>query len=455
LQRTMGRPRAGLGESFRFPVAHTLFLLALTNVLTAWTTRNLLQSPFAPVVQTVVSPTCPQCPPPAPVAAVPQRTSTHDSVPAILSTPSTSGDPYTGYTPSSAVLLQQRDDKVVDLAFRDGQVVPAVSRTRVYCMVPASVTTQQARNGMRAFDFVLATWGPRCDVLKFFVGASPGMPDHYTPNVKNGGTASLFSTGQQPHPGLKGAPIVEIDMTRPDCNNKNDPKCRNIWEKVHRSWAWVWKHDLDTADWFLKVDYDTYLFVDNLKDYLRPLDPSKELYLGHNVYQHVHTGGPVFNQGGATVFAHATLDKMGRFFQEMRSLKGGQHTWTTECVDRDGAQEEWGISNCLRRMNITATNTADALGRERFIPFQLHSHLRLLRKDGPGGWYWANKPDGVRDGVDCCAHDLIMVHSYKSDAYDSIIRWLEYEHFERAHQAVYKDLIQTAQQLQLAREATG
>jgi len=53
----MGRPRAGLGESFRFPVAHTLFLLALTNVLTAWTTRNLLQSPFAPVVQTVVSPT--------------------------------------------------------------------------------------------------------------------------------------------------------------------------------------------------------------------------------------------------------------------------------------------------------------------------------------------------------------------------------------------------------------
>ena len=73
---------------------------------------------------------------------------------------------------------------------------------------------------MRAFDFVLATWGPRCDVLKFFVGASPGMPDHYTPNVKNGGTASLFSTGQQPHPGLKGAPLVEIDMTRPDCNNK-------------------------------------------------------------------------------------------------------------------------------------------------------------------------------------------------------------------------------------------
>jgi hypothetical protein len=79
----------------------------------------------------------------------------------------------------------------------------------------------------------------------------------------------------------------------------------------------------------------------------------------------------------------------------MRSLKGGQHTWTTECVDRDGAQEEWGIANCLRRMNITATNTADALGRERFIPFQLHSHLRLLRKDGPDGWFWAVRAGGA------------------------------------------------------------
>jgi hypothetical protein len=68
----MGRPRAGLGESFRFPVAHTVFLLVLTNVLTAWTTRNLLQSPFTPVVQTVVAPTVrpgPGLPFPDPLAA--------------------------------------------------------------------------------------------------------------------------------------------------------------------------------------------------------------------------------------------------------------------------------------------------------------------------------------------------------------------------------------------------
>jgi hypothetical protein len=91
-------------------------------------------------------------------------------------------------------------------------------------------------------------------------------------------------------------------------------------------------------------------------------------------------------------------------------------------------------------------------GESAFTASDAHD---LVRWDG---WGWAceqNKPDGVRDGVDCCAHDLIMVHSYKAESYDSIIRWLEYEHFERAHQAVYKDLIRTAQQLQLALAATG
>lgn len=82
----------------------------------------------------------------------------------------------------------------------------------------------------------------------------------------------------------------------------------------------------------------------------------------------------------------------------MESKRGAQYTWTSECVDRDGAQEEWGIANCLRSMNITATNTADEHMRERFLPFQMHCHLRLLRKDGPTGWYWLvrRRARGVR-----------------------------------------------------------
>jgi hypothetical protein len=61
----MGLVRRGVGESFRFPVAHTLFLLVLTNALSVWTTRNLLRSPFAPLQPSVSAPV-PVCPRRAP-----------------------------------------------------------------------------------------------------------------------------------------------------------------------------------------------------------------------------------------------------------------------------------------------------------------------------------------------------------------------------------------------------
>lgn len=311
-------------------------------------------------------------------------------------------------------------------------------------MIPASATAAQLRNGVRAFDFILSTWGPRCDVIKIFVGKEPNLPEMYYPN--NPRSKDLFKTGVE-NPGEKGVPIVGVDMRRSECHDRGKHDCRNIWEKVWRSWAWVWKHDLGKAEWYLKVDPDTYLFVHNLKDFLRPLDPTQKLYLGHNVYQHVPRGGPIFNQGGASVFSDATMRVMGERFQNMESRFGAQHVWSTDCVDRDGAQEEWGTAICLRHLNITATDTADELHRERFIPFQLMAHLRLLRKDGPDGWYWQGKPDYVQDGINCCADDLIALHSYKAEAYQDISRWFEYEHFEAGYQRLKRKLDNTLEEL--------
>ena len=36
--------------------------------------------------------------------------------------------------------------------------------------------------------------------------------------------------------------------------------CKHIWEKVWRSWIWVNEHEINSADFFLKVDSDTFLF---------------------------------------------------------------------------------------------------------------------------------------------------------------------------------------------------
>ena len=35
-----------------------------------------------------------------------------------------------------------------------------------------------------------------------------------------------------------------------------------------RSWLWVSKNDIDRAEWFLKVDSDTFLFPEHVRDYV-------------------------------------------------------------------------------------------------------------------------------------------------------------------------------------------
>ena len=84
-------------------------------------------------------------------------------------------------------------------------------------MIPASATAAQLRNGVRAFDFILSTWGPRCDVIKIFVGKEPNLPEMYYPN--NPRSKDLFKTGVE-NPGEKGVPIVGVDMRRSECHDR-------------------------------------------------------------------------------------------------------------------------------------------------------------------------------------------------------------------------------------------
>lgn len=62
------------------------------------------------------------------------------------------------------------------------------------------------------------------------------------------------------------------------------------------------------------------------------------------------------------------------------------------------------------------------------------------------------KPDFVRDGINCCADDLIVVHGYKADAYTDIVRWFEYEHFERSYQNVKRQALEAQFELSKLRQ---
>jgi len=69
----------------------------------------------------------------------------------------------------------------------------------------------------------------------------------------------------------------------------DNPKLRNIWEKSWRTWSKIHDQYLDRADFFLKVDSDSYLGVENLRAFLQYFDPNEPHYLGHTHFARHYT----------------------------------------------------------------------------------------------------------------------------------------------------------------------
>ena len=61
------------------------------------------------------------------------------------------------------------------------------------------------------------------------------------------------------------------------------------------AWIYVGDHHLDRAEWFCKVDYDTFFFPENLQYYVRDLrgwDPMDHHYFGLELAHKVRAGPP-------------------------------------------------------------------------------------------------------------------------------------------------------------------
>jgi hypothetical protein len=149
------------------------------------------------------------------------------------------------------------------------------SNRRLYCMVPFIWTP----TFLPQYDAIRKTWGKRCDVLQFYIDPIIGDSQAGYFDVRVNETAKAI---------LPEDVVVVENIQRPwnKCNSKSDSEtpCRNIWEKLWRSWILMDEiGELDKAEWFTKVDADTYLFADNLKRFVDDKDwrPNEQHYFGH------------------------------------------------------------------------------------------------------------------------------------------------------------------------------
>ena len=54
--------------------------------------------------------------------------------------------------------------------------------------------------------------------------------------------------------------------------------------KSRKSWEYIYKHHLNDFDFFVKADPDTFIVVENLRDYLDKRDPNVSEYYGHGYH---------------------------------------------------------------------------------------------------------------------------------------------------------------------------
>jgi hypothetical protein len=267
----------------------------------------------------------------------------------------------------------------------------------------------------------MQTWGKKCDVINFFSDAIVGgqLTGDKIAEPKDGYKSYWeYPAGSFP------ANVVFINMTRTwnDCEPKADRKgnkekkvCRHIWEKMWRSWVYVQEHHMDQAEWFCKVDYDTFFFPDNLKYFVREeknWDPYKEYhYFGHWM-AHRKSGREPMIIGAAVCWSWKTLNDIAEVYNDMpKGHDGGERG---KCEDRAQATEEVTTSLCLKQhLNVDAEPARDTHNREYVIPSKFNNMLTWNRTDQGEWWFWRDKPDNVGQEEECCAHRPIGLHKYK------------------------------------------
>ncbi|XP_016936808.3 glycoprotein-N-acetylgalactosamine 3-beta-galactosyltransferase 1 [Drosophila suzukii] len=209
---------------------------------------------------------------------------------------------------------------------------------------------------------VLRTWGKRCNKIYFMTSE----PDDELPTVV---------------------------LTKPD-------KYEVLWGKTKEAFTHIHEQMRDQADWFLKADDDTYVFLENLRYMLYPYSPETSIYFGFN-YKMVgnHQKNESYMSGGSGyVLSREAL----RIFAE------GQND-TTKCRQEDDHAEDVEMGRCLFNLGVKAGDSRDGQLRNRFYPVAPFVAL-LSGNMGLDFWLYKYAYYNARSCMDCLSEYPVAFH---------------------------------------------
>ncbi|EDW77944.1 uncharacterized protein Dwil_GK24280 [Drosophila willistoni] len=212
-------------------------------------------------------------------------------------------------------------------------------KTKILCMILTGPKTHQTRA-----IHVKRTWGSRCNKIIFISSKPDSELNTVVLNVREG-----YS---------------------------------NLFAKTRAGLEYVYKHYYQQYDWFLKADDDTYVILENLREFLKRYTPKLPVYFGSKLQKH---GDHDYISGGAGyVLSKSALQ---------RFMTLGFHN-SSICSDRTFGIEDVDLGRCLRNVGVVAGDSQDDQGLPRFVP---------------SPHYQNTLPSNVNSS-DCCSNSAFSFH---------------------------------------------
>lgn len=163
---------------------------------------------------------------------------------------------------------------------------------------------------------------------------------------------------------------------------------------------------LDKAEWFVKVDTDSFPLPDNMRNYMSYYNESNPHYLGHTI-MYRWSENIVFNTGSGYMVSREALRQLRPIFQELQKPKQPDRQL---CIDRLGPQEDMEFGRCLRLINVLPNDVLDGQNRYYMMTWRPDDHLHMKREET---WFWEYKIKDVGQLQKCCNPKNMGYHNYK------------------------------------------